>query len=84
MRQSQAFHREKSDDKAFKFETVRRVSQAGKTQAGIKRDLDIGQGAVSQWKRGLLNKGKGNQNNAHSDGCCGKRCIEWRQGRRHR
>ena len=41
-------------DKEFKIEAVRLASEPGNTQAGIERDLGIGQGIISRWKRELL------------------------------
>ena len=38
-------------DKEFKMEAVRLASEAGNTQAKIERDLGIGQGVISRWKR---------------------------------
>jgi transposase len=38
-------------DKEFKFEAVRLGSEPGNTQAKIERDLGIGQGIISRWKR---------------------------------
>jgi len=40
-------------DKEFKIEAVRLASEPGNTQAGIERDLGIGQGVISRWKREL-------------------------------
>lgn len=40
-------------DKEFKIEAVRLASKPGNTQAGIERDLGIGQGIISRWKREL-------------------------------
>ena len=40
-------------DKEFKFEAVRLASEPGNTQAQIQRDLGIGQGVISRWKREL-------------------------------
>ena len=40
-------------DKEFKNETVRLASEPGNTQAKIERDLGIGQGVISRWKREL-------------------------------
>lgn len=47
----------KSYDKEFKIEAVRLASQPGSTQAGIERDLGIGQGVISRWKRQLQQDG---------------------------
>ena len=38
-------------DKEFKIEAVRLASEPGNTQAQIERDLGIGQGVISRWKR---------------------------------
>lgn len=38
-------------DKEFKTEAVRLASESGNTQAKIERDLGIGQGVISRWKR---------------------------------
>ena len=38
-------------DKEFKFEAVRLGLEPGNTQAKIERDLGIGQGVISRWKR---------------------------------
>ena len=48
----------KSYDKEFKIEAVRLALEPGNTQAGIERDLGIGQGIISRWKRQLANEGK--------------------------
>ena len=45
-------------DKQFKIEAVRLASEPGNTQARIERDLGIGQGAISRWKRELNLDGK--------------------------
>jgi len=45
-------------DKEFKIEAVRLASEPGNTQAGIERDLGIGQGVISRWKRELREDGK--------------------------
>ena len=37
-------------DKEFKIETIRLASEPGNTQAGIERDLGIGQGVISRWE----------------------------------
>jgi len=42
-------------DKEFKVEAVRLASEPGNTQAGIERDLGIGSGNISRWKRELEN-----------------------------
>ena len=55
-------------DKEFKIEAVRLASEPGNTQAGIERDLGIGQGIISQSKQELQKDGelafpgKGQQN----------------------
>ncbi len=41
-------------DKEFKIEAVRLASEPGNSQAGIERDLGIGQGVISRWKRELF------------------------------
>jgi transposase len=38
-------------DKEFKVEAVRLAAEPGNTQAKIERDLGIGQGVISRWKR---------------------------------
>jgi transposase len=40
-------------DKEFKIEAVRLASEPGNSQAQIERDLGLGQGAISRWKRAL-------------------------------
>lgn len=45
-------------DKEFKIEAVRLASQPGNTQAGIEKDLGIGQGVISRWKRALQRDGE--------------------------
>ena len=45
-------------DKEFKIETIRLASEPGNTQAGIERDLGIGQGVISRWKRQLRKDGE--------------------------
>ncbi len=40
-------------DKEFKIEAVRLASETGNTQTQIQRDLGIGQGMISRWKREL-------------------------------
>lgn len=42
-------------DKEFKIEAVRLASEPGNTQAQVQRDLGIGQGVISRWKRELKN-----------------------------
>ena len=44
-------------DKEFKIEAVRLASEPGNTQTGIERDLGIGQGIISRWKRELRKDG---------------------------
>jgi len=38
-------------DKEFKMEAVRLACEPGNTQAAIEKDLGIGQGVISRWKR---------------------------------
>ena len=38
-------------DKEFKIEAARLAAEPGNTQAKIERDLGIGQGVISRWKR---------------------------------
>lgn len=45
-------------DKEFKVEAVRLASEPGNTQAGIEKDLGIGQGVISRWKRELQRGGE--------------------------
>ena len=40
-------------DKEFKVEAIRLASEPENTQAQIERDLGIGQGVISRWKREL-------------------------------
>ena len=40
-------------DKEFKVEAVHLASEPGNTQAQVQRDLGIGQGMISRWKRQL-------------------------------
>ena len=40
-------------DKEFKIEAVLLASEPGNSQAKIERDLGIGQGVISRWKREL-------------------------------
>ena len=42
----------------FKVEAVRLLETSGKGAAQIERDLGIGLGCLSRWKRELLEKGK--------------------------
>ena len=51
-------HMGKRYDKEFKIEAVRLASEPGNTQAGIERDLGIGQGIISRWKRELKKDGE--------------------------
>jgi len=44
-------------DKQFKIEAVRLASEPGNTLAGTEKDLGIGQGVVSRWKRGMQRDG---------------------------
>jgi transposase len=44
--------------KEFKIETVRLASEPGNSQAGVERDLGIGQGVISRWKRELRKGGE--------------------------
>ena len=46
-------------DKEFKIEAVLLASEPGNTQAQIERNLGLGQGVISRWKRQL--KSDGNQ-----------------------
>ena len=45
-------------DKEFKIEAVQLASEPGNTQAKIERDLGIGQGVISRWKRELKADGE--------------------------
>ena len=45
-------------DKDFKIEAVKLASEPGNTQARIERDLGIGQGIISRWKRQLKSDGE--------------------------
>ncbi len=45
-------------DKEFKIEAVQLASEPGNTQAQIERDLGIGQGIISRWKRQLKSDGE--------------------------
>ena len=40
-------------DKEFKIEAVRLASEPGNTQTQVQRDLGIGDGMISRWKREL-------------------------------
>ncbi|GAG86579.1 unnamed protein product, partial [marine sediment metagenome] len=40
-------------DKEFKIEAVLLASEPGNTQAQIERNLGLGQGVISRWKRQL-------------------------------
>ena len=44
--------------KEFKSEAVRLALEPGNSQAGVERDLGIGQGVISRWKRELSKIGK--------------------------
>ena len=44
-------------DKEFKMEAVRLASEPGNSAAKIERDLGIGQGVISRWKRELRQDG---------------------------
>ncbi len=43
----------KQYDKEFKIEAVQLASEKGNTQAQVQRELGIGQGVISRWKREL-------------------------------
>jgi len=45
-------------DKEFKIEAVQLASEPGNTQAKVERDLGIGQGIISRWKRQLKSDGE--------------------------
>ncbi len=45
-------------DKEFKMEAVQLASEAGNTQAKIERDLGIGKGVISRWKRQFSQDGE--------------------------
>ena len=45
-------------DNEFKIEAVRLASEPGNTQAAIERDLGLGQGNISRWKRELHKDGE--------------------------
>ena len=45
-------------DREFKIEAVRLASEPGNTQAKIERDLGIGQGVISRWKREFRHDGE--------------------------
>ena len=45
-------------DKEFKIEAVQLASEPGNTQAQIERNLGIGQGIISRWKRQLKSDGE--------------------------
>ena len=47
----------KKYDKEFKIETIRLAKEPGNTAAKIERDLGIGQGVISHWKRQLREDG---------------------------
>ena len=44
-------------DREFKIEAVRLATEPGNTEAKIERDLGIGQGVISRWKRQLREDG---------------------------
>ena len=44
-------------DREFKIEAVRLATEPGNTAAKIERDLGIGQGVISRWKRQLREDG---------------------------
>ena len=44
-------------DKEFKIEAVRLASEPGNSQKQVERDLGIGQGLISRWKRELQAEG---------------------------
>ena len=48
----------KNYDKEFKTEAVQLASEPGNTQAKTERDLGIGQGVISRWKRELKADGE--------------------------
>ena len=45
-------------DKEFKTEAVRLAGEPGHSQAQVERDLGIGQGVISRWKRELDQDGE--------------------------
>jgi transposase len=45
-------------EKEFKIEAVRLALEPGNTQAKVERDLGIGQGVISRWKRELKHDGE--------------------------
>jgi len=45
-------------DQEYKMEAVRLAKEPGNTQAKIERDLGIGQGVISRWKRELQKDGE--------------------------
>jgi transposase len=45
-------------DKEFKIEAVGLASEPGNTQSAIERDLGLGQGVISRWKRELHKDGE--------------------------
>jgi transposase len=47
----------KKYDKEFKLEAIRLASEEGNSAARIERDLGIGQGCISRWKRQLCDDG---------------------------
>ena len=47
----------KKYDKEFKLEALRLASEEGNSAARTERDLGIGRGCISRWKRQLANDG---------------------------
>ena len=47
----------KKYDREFKIEAVRLATEPGNTAAKVERDLGIGQGLISRWKRQLRQDG---------------------------
>ena len=47
----------KKYDREFKIEAVRLATEPGNTAAKVERDLGIGQGVISHWKRQLRQDG---------------------------
>jgi len=45
-------------DKEFKLETIRLAMEPGNSAAKVERDLGIGQGVISRWKRQLKQDGE--------------------------
>jgi transposase len=48
----------KKYDREFKIEAVRLATEPGNTAAKVERDLGIGQGLISRWKRQLRQDGE--------------------------